>query len=53
MAADTPVDSLGRPQAEAELARLAEEIATHDIAYHQQDAPLVTDAEYDALRRAQ
>ena len=51
MAADTPVDSLSKAEAEAELARLAEEIATHDIAYHQQDAPLVSDAEYDALRR--
>lgn len=51
MAADTPVDALSKAEAEAELARLAEEIATHDVAYHQQDAPLVSDAEYDALRR--
>ena len=51
MAADTPVNALSKAQAEAELARLAEEIATHDIAYHQQDAPLVSDGEYDALRR--
>jgi DNA ligase (NAD+) len=51
MAADTPVNALSKAEAEAELARLAEEIATHDIAYHQQDAPLVSDGEYDALRR--
>ena len=51
MAADTPVDALSKAEAEAELARLAEEIAIHDIAYHQQDAPLVSDGEYDALRR--
>ena len=52
MAADTPVDALGKAEAEAELARLAaEEIAAHDIAYHQQDAPLISDADYDALRR--
>lgn len=37
--------------AREEHARLAEEIARHDRAYYQQDAPLVTDAEYDALRR--
>jgi DNA ligase (NAD+) len=34
-----------------ELAFLAAEIARHDRAYHENDAPLVTDAEYDALRR--
>ncbi len=38
-------------EAEAELATLAAEIARHDRAYHEQDAPLITDAEYDALRR--
>jgi len=40
-----------REEAAAELAFLAAEIARHDIAYHQADAPLVSDAEYDALRR--
>ncbi len=34
-----------------ELAFLASELARHDRAYHEQDAPLITDAEYDALRR--
>ena len=52
MAADTPVDALSKAEAEAELARLAAEIATHDIAYHQQDAPLVSDADYDACAAA-
>ncbi len=34
-----------------EHARLAGEVAAHNIAYHQKDAPKVSDAEYDALRR--
>lgn len=43
-------DLLTEPQAAAELKRLAEEIAAHDRRYYQDDAPAVTDAEYDALR---
>jgi DNA ligase (NAD+) len=37
--------------ARAEHERLAAEVAEHDIRYHQQDAPVISDAEYDALRR--
>src|SRR5262249_24069572 len=43
--------NLTEAQAKAELKRLASEIAAHDKRYYQQDAPTVTDAEYDALRR--
>ncbi len=38
-------------EAAQELAALAAEIARHDRAYHEHDAPLITDAEYDALRQ--
>ena len=46
-----PVEDLTEPEADAELARLAAAIAEADIAYHQKDAPEITDADYDALRR--
>jgi DNA ligase (NAD+) len=46
-----PVEDLTEDEAIAELAALATEIAGHDRAYHEQDAPTVTDAEYDALRQ--
>ena len=44
-------EALTRTEAEAELERLAREISYHDERYHGRDAPEVTDAEYDALRR--
>lgn len=46
-----PVDQLTREEAAAELERLVAEIAEHDRRYHGEDAPIITDAEYDALRR--
>ncbi|MBO9559825.1 MAG: NAD-dependent DNA ligase LigA [Caulobacter sp.] len=45
------VADLTKDQADAELAWLADELAAHDLRYHQQDAPTITDAEYDALKR--
>jgi len=48
---DIDVDALGEGQAKDALALLAAEILRHDELYHGQDAPEVTDAEYDALRR--
>ena len=47
----TPVEDLTLLEASAELAALATEIAKHDRAYHEQDAPVISDAEYDALRQ--
>src|ERR1035438_961393 len=46
----TPVDRLTAKQAKAEYARLQAEITAHDKRYYQQDRPVISDAEYDALR---
>jgi DNA ligase (NAD+) len=46
-----PPDDLTPKQAKAEHARLGAEIAAHDKRYYQEDAPTVSDADYDALRR--
>src|SRR5215217_495046 len=45
------VEALSETQAKPEHARLAAEIKAHDERYYQDDAPTVSDAEYDALRR--
>ncbi|MEE2922846.1 MAG: NAD-dependent DNA ligase LigA, partial [Pseudomonadota bacterium] len=46
-----PVETLTPEEAAAELARLAALIAEADAAYYQEDAPVLTDAEYDAARQ--
>jgi DNA ligase (NAD+) len=43
-------DQLSLAEAKAELKRLAKEIAEHDERYHGEDAPTISDAEYDELR---
>jgi DNA ligase (NAD+) len=48
---ETPVEDLTEKQAKAEHARLAADIAEHDRRYYQEDAPTVSDAAYDGLRR--
>ena len=47
---DKPVDALTEAEARIELARLAMDIGYHDVRYHQDDAPEISDADYDALR---
>ncbi|AOF92044.1 NAD-dependent DNA ligase LigA [Sinorhizobium sp. RAC02] len=49
--AKTPVENLTEDEAAAELAFLAAEIARNDELYHGQDAPEISDADYDALKR--
>lgn len=49
--AQVAVEQLSEAQAKAELARLADVLARADRAYHADDAPIMADAEYDALVR--
>ena len=51
MAGDSGIEALGRNAAAAEIARLSDEVARHDALYHREDAPEITDADYDALKR--
>ncbi len=51
MTGPKPVAELTEDEARRELARLAMDIAYHDARYHKDDAPEITDADYDAMRR--
>ena len=46
----TPLEAQ-KKHATLEHVALGDEIAAHDVRYHQNDAPSISDAEYDALRR--
>ena len=48
--ASPPVPSLDKETAQAELARLADILAKANVAYHGNDDPFISDAEYDALK---
>jgi DNA ligase (NAD+) len=50
-AAPPEIDTLTKAKAKVELTRLALEIEGHDKRYYQEDAPKISDAAYDALRR--
>ena len=50
-AREVPVDKLTPLEAASELKALAREIARHDKRYYQKDSPVISDAEYDGLRR--
>src|SRR5246127_862900 len=45
------IDTLTKAQAKVEHKRLALEIEGHDKRYYQDDAPKVSDADYDTLRK--
>ncbi len=47
---DTPVAELTEAQALEELTALADQLTAHDIAYHRDDAPQISDGDYDALK---
>ena len=49
--APKPVDQLTETEARAELADLAARLVAANEAYHTLDAPEISDAEYDALKR--
>ena len=51
MGSATKVDQLDNEQAEKELARLAKTLSRANRAYHTNDTPEISDAEYDALKR--
>jgi DNA ligase (NAD+) len=51
MATEKDVPALSEAEAKAELARLAEQIGRANRAYYGADAPEISDADYDALKR--
>ena len=52
MSAETQANrKMSEIEAKNELVRLSVEILRHDKAYYRDDAPLISDGEYDILRR--
>ena len=51
MAILSDISALTQVEARAELAELAQKLSVANAAYHTDDAPVMTDAEFDALRR--
>ena len=51
MSAAKAVEALSETEAQTELARLARTLAAANSAYHTQDAPDISDADYDAQKR--
>ncbi|MGB0961000.1 MAG: NAD-dependent DNA ligase LigA, partial [Halocynthiibacter sp.] len=51
MTRDIPVSSLTKTEAKTELMHLHEILSSANNAYHTEDAPDLSDAEYDALKR--
>ncbi len=47
----SPLATLTKAKAKVELKRLALTIEGHNVRYYQQDAPTISDADYDALRQ--
>src|SRR3954470_1723755 len=47
----TDISALTKPKAKVELMRLSLEMEAHNRRYYQDDAPTVSDADYDALRQ--
>ena len=45
------IEKLTPLEAQMEWQALGEEIARHDVRYHQEDRPTISDAAYDVLRR--
>ncbi len=51
MTKEVPVSELSKSQARAELARLVEILSAANADYHSKDAPTISDAEYDRLKK--
>lgn len=49
--AERDIDDLSESEAREALDRLTAELARHDALYHAEDAPEISDAAYDALKR--